>query len=352
MINIYRLFILRSITILRREGVLVEIFPLSFVADVSASNLRKHIFENNSIEFIEAFPERDDENRRVFETAKMSVCIMLVHKNKNQNGKFFVRIHHDKYVDFNNQKVYFDLKTLSLFDKENLTIPLMSQEDINVILMVFKQSTKFSEIGHCYTGEVDLTLGKGYLNKNPHNAVLIKGAIIDKYLIRKEMSQGEIMFLDSKRYLSENKGDKSNHHQVVRIVMQGITGVNEKTRLKMTIIQPGTFCGNSANYMIFENPNENLNYYLGILNCTLLNFIFSKFSTNSNVNGYEVDNLPHPKNIDQTKKERMSNLVDHILAAKRANSAADTSELEKQIDQMVYELYGLTKDEIRIVEGK
>jgi len=134
MINIYRLFILRSITILRRDGVFVEIFPLSFVADVSASNLRKHILENNSIDFIEAFPERDDENRRVFETAKMSVCIMLVTKGKNQGGRFFVRIHHDKYVDFKNQKVYFDLKTLSLFDKENLTIPLMSQEDADVIL--------------------------------------------------------------------------------------------------------------------------------------------------------------------------------------------------------------------------
>lgn len=31
---------------------------------------------------------------------------------------------------------------------------------------------------------------------------------------------------------------------------------------------------------------------------------------------------------------------------------ADTSALEKQIDQMVYELYGLTDDEIAIVEGK
>jgi len=30
----------------------------------------------------------------------------------------------------------------------------------------------------------------------------------------------------------------------------------------------------------------------------------------------------------------------------------DTSALEKQIDEMVYALYGLTPDEIAIVEGK
>ena len=160
------------------------------------------------------------------------------------------------------------------------------------------------------------------------------------------------MFLDSRRYLSENKGEKSSHHRVARIVMQGITGVNEKTRLKMTIIQPGTFCGNSANYMVFDNQTENLNYYLGILNSKLLNFIFSKFSTNSNVNGYEVDNLPHPKNADKTNKEPIEKLADRILAAKRANPQADTSEWEGEIDQLVYELYGLTEEEIKIVGGK
>ncbi len=31
---------------------------------------------------------------------------------------------------------------------------------------------------------------------------------------------------------------------------------------------------------------------------------------------------------------------------------ADTSALEKQIDEMVYKLYGLTDDEIAIIEGK
>jgi hypothetical protein len=46
------------------------------------------------------------------------------------------------------------------------------------------------------------------------------------------------------------------------------------------------------------------------------------------------------------------NLVERILAAKRANPQADTSELEREIDQLVYRLYGLTEEEIRIVEGR
>jgi hypothetical protein len=43
--------------------------------------------------------------------------------------------------------------------------------------------------------------------------------------------------------------------------------------------------------------------------------------------------------------------IGHILAAKHENSTADTRMLEAEIDQLVYALYGLTEDEIQIVEG-
>ncbi len=48
----------------------------------------------------------------------------------------------------------------------------------------------------------------------------------------------------------------------------------------------------------------------------------------------------------------------YIRVSKRANTLvgirpqADTSKLEAEIDQLVYQLYGLTEEEIKIVEGK
>jgi len=44
-------------------------------------------------------------------------------------------------------------------------------------------------------------------------------------------------------------------------------------------------------------------------------------------------------------------LVDHVLLAKRRDAGADVSAWECEIDQLVYALYGLTPDEIHIVEG-
>lgn len=43
-------------------------------------------------------------------------------------------------------------------------------------------------------------------------------------------------------------------------------------------------------------------------------------------------------------------LVDKILEAKRSNPIADTSALERAIDRMVYELYGLTEEDIAVIE--
>ncbi|WRH66908.1 MAG: hypothetical protein RSE13_26075 [Planktothrix sp. GU0601_MAG3] len=48
----------------------------------------------------------------------------------------------------------------------------------------------------------------------------------------------------------------------------------------------------------------------------------------------------------------LEKLVDQIITAKKSNPNADTTILEQQIDQLVYELYGLTEAEIKIVEGK
>jgi adenine-specific DNA-methyltransferase len=273
-------------------------------------------------------------------------------KGKHSSRDFFLRIHKDRYVDVRNEKTNLNLNLLALLSKKYLVIPLISQKEIDVVSKIYANSSLFEEIGHCFTGEVDLTLGKQYLTQNTKDAIMLKGAIIEKFLIRKEMSQGEIMFLDSRRFLAENSGEKTHHHRKSRIVMQGITGVNEKIRLKSTIANAGTFCGNSVNYIVINDNIQDLPFVMAILNSKISNFVFTKFSTNSNVNGHEVDNLPYPRNVDEKTKQIIAKIALDICALKNANTLANTSELEYQIDQLVYQLYGLTPEEIAIVEGK
>ena len=73
--------------------------------------------------------------------------------------------------------------------------------------------------------------------------------------------------------------------------------------------------------------------------------------------GYEVrkiffENTPIVVKTFENKKyvERVEKLVDKIIEAKKENKDSDTKELEKEIDTLVYELYGLSEEEIKIIE--
>ena len=72
----------------------------------------------------------------------------------------------------------------------------------------------------------------------------------------------------------------------------------------------------------------------------------------SNIHLYPDDwkKLPIPE-VNSVTQIPIVNLVDRILAAKAADPAADISALERKIDRIVYELYGLTEEEIAIVAG-
>jgi hypothetical protein len=45
------------------------------------------------------------------------------------------------------------------------------------------------------------------------------------------------------------------------------------------------------------------------------------------------------------------NLIEQIISSKKQNPEAYTSKLEKEIDKLVYELYNLTEEEVKIIEG-
>lgn len=99
MINIFRLFICKSYDVLRKDGHLSLIFPMAFMCDLSSAKLREFVLKENKIDYLEAFPERDNENKRVFKSAKMSVCILGSTKTHVKEDVLFpMRISDDRRV--------------------------------------------------------------------------------------------------------------------------------------------------------------------------------------------------------------------------------------------------------------
>ena len=54
--------------------------------------------------------------------------------------------------------------------------------------------------------------------------------------------------------------------------------------------------------------------------------------------------------MSDLQKQTINNIVENILNVKKVTPSADTSALEQQIDLLVYHLYGLTYDEVLIVD--
>ena len=93
---------------------------------------------------------------------------------------------------------------------------------------------------------------------------------------------------------------------------------------------------------------------LGILNSKFISFYYYYFIYNQAIRtmhfmpGY-ADQLPISKLII-LNQDKIEKLVNQILSAKKSDPNTDTSKLEAEIDKLVYELYGLTEEEIKIVE--
>jgi Alw26I/Eco31I/Esp3I family type II restriction m6 adenine DNA methyltransferase len=350
-LNLFRLFVARGLDLLAHDSCLTYIIPYGFMCDASSKHLRQFVLQEKQLVFIEAFPERDDPRKRLFENAKMSTCVILA-RNVPPTRSFMVRTHYARQIRSNVPTVHLDLDTIRQIDGVNYSIPLMSELELAIVKKLHSgDRLTVKEIGRCYEGEINLTFHKKYLrsDRNGH-AKLIKGAAVQRYAVKERMSQGEIQYLDAKMFLKAFDSPKTGHHSLKRIVMQGMTGVNEKTRLKMTILDDGAFLGNSVNYILINAAQIEPEYLLAILNSRMLNWYFKLFSTNSNVNGYEVDNLPI-KVAGREVCDEIKRLAQKILRAKEQEPKTDTTTWERDIDCRVYEMFGLTTEEINTVES-
>ncbi|EIL9259062.1 Eco57I restriction-modification methylase domain-containing protein [Campylobacter coli] len=111
----------------------------------------------------------------------------------------------------------------------------------------------------------------------------------------------------------------------------------------------------------FILTGENLKYLIAFLNNDFVAFIFKTFYAGGNLgeNGFRykkafLEKLPIPKINSKNQKiaDELINLVDEILKVKEQDKNANTQELENKINSLVYKLYNLTDDEIKIIEGK
>ncbi len=109
---------------------------------------------------------------------------------------------------------------------------------------------------------------------------------------------------------------------------------------------------------IIISNSDILKYILAFLNSDFIYLMLRKFYMGGGIEGElktnNLEKLPIPKTNSKNQKiaDELVNLVDEILKAKEQDKNANTQELENKINSLVYKLYNLTEDEIKIIENK
>ncbi|MEJ8614579.1 class I SAM-dependent DNA methyltransferase [Helicobacter pylori] len=122
------------------------------------------------------------------------------------------------------------------------------------------------------------------------------------------------------------------------------------------------FYFNNSLFMMTSRTLEtrDLYYILGLLNTTLYRWLTIQMTNLITIGKYaygskdKIERLPIPKITKSNKPtaDKITALVDKILQSKEKDPKANTLELEKEIDALVYRLYNLTDEEIKIIEDR
>ena len=113
-------------------------------------------------------------------------------------------------------------------------------------------------------------------------------------------------------------------------------------------------CYVTQTFFSIKTTRWNMKFLTGVLNSKLVAF-WLRHKGKMQGNNYQVDKeplqgIPLPL-IDLSLQQPIIDLVDVILTKKKQSPQADILDLENSIDRLVYKLYGLSENEIKIVEG-
>jgi len=335
----YILFIEKSKELLKEKGVLGFIIPETWLTNPSNKNLRELLLKETSISQLVDIPGM------VFKSATVDTVILLFTKNKksdNELSVIFIEPMEDikikKIVKIPQEK-YLELKDSCMNTNFNLeTIRLVEKIDRgSVKLKDLCKNTRGIETGNNTKYLSNKKEGEDYLS-------IIIGDDIKRYIPivnKKFVKYGN--WLSNPKSLEIFKGKK--------IVLQRIKNQNLKRRLVCSIDKDNRIILDSVHMIYDINEKINPYYLLGLLNSKLLNFYFKLFSLYPRINADDLDNLPI-KIPNEKQSVKIKELVERIMEFYREGKLEqDVRNVDYEIDEEVYRLYGITDEEKRVIEG-
>ena len=371
-LNLFRFFVVHSIgKLLKTHGRFGMIVPLSLWADKSCAKSRRFVIASSKELIADCFPQKDTRARRVFRDAKLSTTVVTCTKIpvEESNSELMIRVYPWNKFEDNHKSAIVDLTDMMLIDPKNLPVPLVNQKDWRLCSRIYHVSgaRRLGDVDdfRVNRGEINQTVYRDYISEDDSKVRLLKGVEVGRYRINQKLSQGHREWFDEELYLSDKTAKDVVYKE--RIATQRITGIDERLRIVATIVKPKVYFADSTNsiYMASDHSHYSLRYLLGILNSFLFQWRFKLTSSNNNVATNELDAMPFrtidfDNPADVAMHDKLVGLVERMLdlhrqadltVVQRSVVKQRIEATDREIDKLVYELYGLSEDEVAVVEG-
>jgi len=330
-------FIIEGMQITGNSGLLSYIAPITWQTGENYIKFRSYFLTNFGVEKIINLPFN------IFEDAYVDTALYFLSKKKKNQYLIYA---FDKKAE---------VKTLENLDYQKFEVTDIKSPDFKLI--IDESSKLFSR----YNNDEFVVLGN--ITKSTQG---LSGSSFPE--CSEELSDYNFPFLAKgnvynyslikEKIYNTNLSDKKNLMQFYqdepKILIRRI--ISRQNRLSVTFCNEKLVFKKDINPFIPTDSNFSSLYLTGILASKFISFIYLNSSSIATKDDFrqttlsELRKLPIPK-ANMTKQKEIIELVSAILELKKQSASANTSMIETQIDQLVYQLYDLTEDEIKIIES-
>lgn len=339
----YVYFIEKGLNILKEKCILGYITPTLWLTLDNCLPIRSILIKENDLKEVYIYGES------VFKEAVVNTCSFQVIKNTPSIGLLI-----------NNENVLFDIDKSTLNNDDLLRIDYrISGDQKSIIDKIKTKSCKLASLGDVIQGITAYDSYRGQskeiIKSKAYHFSFKNDETCGKWLDGKNLNRYSITWDD--KWLSYGTWlaapREKRFFEGERILFREIPGSGK--RIQACITNEEFYYGHSISpFKPFIEHSKHLPYILGIVNSKLLswygNITLSNFGKDifPKLNPNDIKELPIPLNFD--KESEISKIVSTILSKKHSEDKQIA--LEKRIDEIVYEIYSLTEEEIKIVEGK
>lgn len=366
----YFLFIERSFEIMQPKGLLGFIIPNTWLLNLKSSKIRQHLFSKTEIANIVHY------QIPVFTQAVVDTEIMIF-RNKKPNNAHEINVEiYNKQKEKSERKI----KQQIWIDANGAPVNILDNENNNSIKSKISSHPILDTICKITQGTKPFQVGKGnpkqtrkivdekpFVSDNKIDKLfrpLLRGSLMNRY----QINWNNNYFIKFGDWLAEPRYSAEYDSKEKIIIRQTGDHLNATLDRKQFIVRDNLYT------IVHKKPEINLQYILGLINSKFLNWYYQnilnpeKGEALAQVKRGHIALLP----IKEINKENSSEidfqneiikLVEQLLKLNEEirEQKLDTKVnqiqsridyCENRINEIVYQLYGLTKEEIKIVEGK